>query len=139
MASDSSNAQYDSWLTAYLSRNGGVSGTVHAVSGEALVLMAAVNIPPKVMPAIERIPKGKGMAGLAWSRAEPVKTCNLQEDTSGDIRPGAKAVEVTAALAFPVFDAAKQVRATVGIGYTAPREFSDAELAKLLTDAASLP
>jgi hypothetical protein len=40
---------------------------VHERHGETLRLSAAVNIPPPVVRATETIPKGKGMAGLAWS------------------------------------------------------------------------
>ena len=55
------------------------------------------------------------MAGVAQVRKEPVQTCNLQTDETGNIKPGAKAVNAQAAIALPVFDSALAVRAVVGI------------------------
>jgi len=39
---------------------------------------------------VERVPIGKGMAGLAAERNEPVSTCNIQSDNSGNVNAGAK-------------------------------------------------
>ena len=49
-------------------------GTVHLLEGDVLKIAAAVNIPPPVVRATEVIPRGKGMAGLAWERDEIVST-----------------------------------------------------------------
>ena len=68
------------------------------------------------------------MAGLAWERNQPVATCNLKTDVSGDVRPGAKAVDAQAALAIPVRDEQGEVRAVVGIAFMGEREFSDEQL-----------
>ena len=54
---------------------------------------AAVNIPPQAREAVEWVPSGKGMAGLALERGEPVQTCNLQEDRSGAVKPGSEGSE----------------------------------------------
>lgn len=102
-----------------------------------LVAVAAVNIPPPVQAVTARIPRGKGMAGLALERGEPVSTCNLAEDRSGDVRPGAKAVAAQAAVALPVMDEAG-VWAVVGVAFAEARDWSDAELAALGTLAASV-
>jgi hypothetical protein len=136
MASD---ARIESWLRDFLGAHGGIAGTVHARSGEALVLSAAVNIPPPVVRATETIPKGKGMAGLAWERNAAVATCNLKTDQSGDVRPGAKAVDAQAALAIPVWDGAGELRAVVGIAFLGEREFPDAELRAFEKAAGALP
>jgi hypothetical protein len=40
--------------------------------------------------AVQIVPIGKG-TGLAAERKEPISVCNLQTDSSGDARPGAKA------------------------------------------------
>jgi hypothetical protein len=82
------------------------------------------------------IPRGRGMAGLAWERGQPVSTCNLQEDTTGDVRPGAKAVDAKAAVAFPV---GSPVRAVVGIAWHEERGLDDATLAAVTADTADLP
>jgi hypothetical protein len=133
------------WLEQFLRDQGAVAGTVHVLDShdmqgeQTLVLRAAVNIPPKVQDITRVIPKGKGMAGLAYARHEPVSTCNLADDSNKDVRPGAKAVNATAAVALPVDDAGGQVRAVVGIAYADERDFDEATLAGLLRAAASLP
>jgi hypothetical protein len=79
------------------------------------------------------------MAGLAWERNSSVQTCNLKTDQSGDVRPGAKAVDAQAAIAIPVRGADGQVRAVVGIAFLGEREFADAELAAFERAAGELP
>jgi len=37
--------------------------------------------------------KRRLMAGLALERKQPIHTCHLKEDRSGNVRPGAKAVD----------------------------------------------
>jgi len=124
------------WLRRFLDRHGASSGTVHLVRDDALQLAAAVNIPQKVQNVTRVIPRGRGMAGLAWERGQPVSTCNLQEDTTGDVRPGAKAVDAKAAVAFPV---GSPVRAVVGIAWHEERDLDDATLAAVTADTADLP
>jgi hypothetical protein len=129
----------DAWLQQFLSTHGGVAGTVHLCDGEVLALAAAANIPPPVVQKTQVIPRGKGMAGLAWERNEVVSTCNLKTDQSGDVQPGARAVDAQAAVAIPVFDAAGAVRAVVGIAFIGDRSFSSAELDAFARAAAALP
>jgi hypothetical protein len=127
------------WLQQFLSAHGGVAGTVHVREGEALALAAAVNIPPPVVDKTRTIPRGKGMAGLAWERNDVVSTCNLKTDQTGDVQPGARAVDAQGAVAIPVRDAAGAVRAVVGIAYHGDRSFTPAELDALTRAASSLP
>ena len=127
------------WLHDFLERNGGISGTIHHVRGDALILAASINIPPPVNEIIAKVAYGKGMAGLAWQRNEPVMTCNLKEDNSGNVRPGAKAVNAGSGVALPVRDLTHKIRAIVGIAYKAPRELSQPEIQTLLSDASTLP
>lgn len=129
----------ETWLRGFLSAHGGIAGTVHLLEGDLLKLTAAVNIPPPVIKITDSIPKGKGMAGLAWERDDVVATCNLKSDTSGDVRPGAKAVDAQAALAIPVHSASGQLRAVVGIAFLGEREFSEQELRGFREAASSLP
>jgi len=131
--------QAESWLREFIARHGGVAGTIHAVAGEALALAAAVNIPPKVVELTRSIPVGKGMAGLAWQRDEPVHTCNLKSDETGDVRPGAKAVDANAAVALPVHGAGGAVRGVVGIAWMGERTLSESELAALGSEAEAAP
>jgi hypothetical protein len=133
-----SQKDLEAWLRRYVSSHGGVAGTVHLRGAEQLELLAAVNIPPKVVEVVQRIPKGKGMAGLAWERDEAVSTCNLKTDRSGDVRPGAKAVDANAAVAIPIHDAAGDVRGVVGIAYMGERDMDAEELAELTREAETL-
>jgi len=127
----------DAWLQAFLRDHGGIAGTVHELTGTELVMTSAVNIPPPVIQATQRIPRGKGMAGLAWERNRAVSVCNLATDDSGDVRPAAKAVNAQAAVAIPV-RAEGEVAAVVGIAFLGEREFDDAALARLEAAAATL-
>ena len=135
MLDESTNA----WLRELIARHGAVAGTVHRVHGDVLEIIAAVNIPPKVQELTQTIPMGKGMAGLAWQHDKPIQTCNLKEDTSGQVRPGAKAVDAKAAVALPVHDGDGVVRAIVGLAWMDERELAETELATMAKDAAQLP
>jgi L-methionine (R)-S-oxide reductase len=127
------------WLRGFLGRHTAVAGTVHLVRGDHLSLVAAVNIPPKVLEITAQIPLGKGMAGLAWQHDKPIQTCDLQADTSGQVRPGAKAVDAKAAVALPVHDSGGVVRAVVGLAWMDERELAADVLAAIARDAAALP
>jgi L-methionine (R)-S-oxide reductase len=127
-----------SWLAAFLAEEGGIAGTVHFCRDGGLHLAAAMNIPPKVMEAVAWVPSGKGMAGLALERGESVQTCNLQEDRSGAVKPGAKAVNAQAAVAMPVRNEAGEIVAVVGAAFADDREIQGAELDRLQRAAASV-
>ncbi len=126
------------WLRALLARHGAVAGSVHVVRGDHLAISAAVNLPPKVVEVTSTIPLGKGMAGLAWQHDKPIQTCNLQADTSGAVKPGAKAVNAQAAVALPVHANDGTVRAVVGLAWMDERVLDAAALAAISGDAASL-
>jgi L-methionine (R)-S-oxide reductase len=123
------------WLAQFIEAEGGVSGTVHKREGELLVLAAAYNIPPPVLKVVATIPKGKGMAGLAWERSEPVSTCNLQTDTTGDVRPGAKAVNAQAAVALPVGIVDGAPACVVGIAFVGEMVLTEDQLSHLARQA----
>jgi L-methionine (R)-S-oxide reductase len=129
------------WLEEILVAVGAFAGTVHRPTGDTLAQTAAVRIPAAVAAVTARIPRGKGMAGLAWLRGEPVTTCDLQTDASGDVRPGARAVEAHAAAAIPLFGADGALRAVVGFAFQAHHAAAvEGEgLARLRTLAATLP
>jgi L-methionine (R)-S-oxide reductase len=135
MVDDSMNQ----WLRELLGRHGAIAGTVHVVRGELLELAAAHNIPPKVQEITAKIPLGKGMAGLAWQHDKPISTCNLKEDASGAVKPGAKAVDGKAAVALPVHQPSGGVRAVVGLAWADERDLSDELVAMIAGDAGSLP
>ena len=128
----------DSWLVVFLSSAKAVAGTVHLCEPGGLRLGAAVNIPPPVQKAVEWVPSGKGMAGLALERGEPVSTCNLREDQTGAVKPGAKAVDAKAAVALPVRDRTGAIVAVVGAAFGDERDIQGQELDDLQRAADSL-
>ncbi|WP_163997469.1 GAF domain-containing protein [Pyxidicoccus caerfyrddinensis] len=130
---------YQAWLESFAAEHGASAGTIHLQRGEDLELVAALNIPPPVLNAVRHVPHGKGMAGLAQVRRAPVQTCNLKEDATGRVKPGAKAVDARAAVALPVLDGTGQVRAVVGIAFMTEGEIPAEREQSLMSAAARLP
>jgi GAF domain-containing protein len=124
-------------LAAALSHFGCQSGTVHVLREGALHLTAEVNIPDALLPVIGTVPVGKGIAGLAAERREPVSLCNLQTDESGQARPGAKATGMEGSLAVPMLSRG-ELRGVLGIAKAQAHEWSDAEKNELMAIAAAL-
>jgi hypothetical protein len=122
----------DTWLTNLLAHVGAVAGTVHVREGDGLRLMSAVNIPEFVKQTVEFVPNGKGMAGIALHSGQPVQTCNLKDDNSGNVRPGAKAVSAKAAIAMPVRDGSGHIVAVVGVAFNEARELPEQEISDLM-------
>lgn len=118
----------DEWLAEYLRSVGAVAGSVHLVEGVGLRLAGAVNLPEKVQAIVEWVPCGKGMAGQALERGEPVITCNLKDDSSDAVRPGAKAVDAQAAVAMPVRNGSNVIVAIVGFAFAEQRDFEKTDL-----------
>lgn len=131
--------ELEHWLQNFLAQHQGTAGTIHLYENDGLRLAVAINIPSCVQQMVEWVPKGKGMAGLALERKQPIHTCNLKEDRSGNVRPGAKAVNAQAAVAVPVTNAAGDVRAVVGIAFPNEREFTQTDLDGLIASAARVP
>ena len=133
------NQVQQQWLESVVAQLGAVAGTVHVQRGDDLYLTAAHNIPPHVIAIVAHVPHGKGMAGVAQVKKKPVQTCNLQTDETGNIKPGAKAVDAQAAIALPVLDDAGAVRAVVGIAWNKEGEIAQDEEQALMKLAAELP
>jgi len=133
-----SSLKLEAWLMSFLSEAGAVAGTVHLHQHGGLRLAASVNIPLKVQEVVAWVPAGKGMAGLALERGQPVQTCNLKEDRSGAVKPGAKAVDAKAAVAIPVRDESDSILAVVGIAFADEREIQGEELDRLQRAASTL-
>ena len=110
------------------------TGTIHYIEPDGLLHLAAHagNIPESLMPAIRTIPVGKGIAGLAAERKQPVDMCNLQTDTSGDSKPSARKTGAQGTVCVPMLKG-DHVAGTLGIATSVPRQFSDAEIAELMT------
>jgi len=93
------------------------TGTVHRLDAptQLLHLVAQVGLPPQLLDVVKTIPVGKGIAGQTVAQKQPVTICNLQTDTSGVAKPGAKQTGVGGALCVPI-RAGKKIIGTLGIG-----------------------
>jgi signal transduction protein with GAF and PtsI domain len=128
-----SNIDWQSVLDAAIASFNGTTGTLHRLDAETdlLALVAQRGIPPQLMPVIEKIPVGKGIAGAAAERREPVELCNLQADLGGVAKPGARATNVQGSLAVPCL-LGGTLRGTLGVGMMVPHDFSEEEKARLM-------
>jgi L-methionine (R)-S-oxide reductase len=111
----------------------GSSGTLHRLdpADNLLKLVAHKGIPPQLMPLISAIPIGKGIAGAAAERREPVELCNLQADLGGVAKPGARETNVRGSLAVPCLKGTT-LRGTLGVGLMTPHDFTEEEKARLM-------
>jgi len=114
-------------------------GTVHLLDPKdgMLHLAAQRGLPPPVLDKVAVIPIGKGMAGIAAERREPVQVCNLQKDQSGVVRPGAKLTQMEGSLAAPMLDG-DRLCGVFGIAKPVAHDFTEAETRLLLSVGARL-
>ena len=96
---------------------------------------AADLTPPniKTVENIETIPFGKGMAGRAAERREPVEVSNLQTDDSGVAKPRARDTGMEGSIAVPIIGSDGKVKGVVGVAKPEAYEFGDDERDALLT------
>ncbi|MBS1833303.1 MAG: GAF domain-containing protein [Acidobacteria bacterium] len=116
------------------------SGTIHMMHGDGVLHLeaATANIPAFVLDKVQLVPVGKGMAGLAVERNEPVTACNIQTDTTGDVRSGAKATGLQGAIALPIRNPQGQAVGCLGVANFAERTFTEEEIAQLLAAGGEL-
>jgi L-methionine (R)-S-oxide reductase len=121
------------FLSQTIAEFGCSTGTLHRLdpADQHLKLVAHQGIPETLMPIIQSIPVGKGIAGVAAERKEAVEMCNLQTDNSGVAKPGAKQTQVQGTLAVPVMDG-ERLCGTLGIGKLVPYDFTQEEKNHLL-------
>ena len=115
------------------------SGTIHALGEDGVLHLTAASagIPEFVLATVRTVPVGKGMAGLAVERRQPVTACNIQTDTTGDVRPGALATGLQGSIVVPILSEDRAVGA-LGIANRRERTFTDDETALLLRIGRSL-
>lgn len=108
------------------------TGTIHLLDDEkqTLFLAAQVGLPPQMLEVVKTIPVGKGIAGQVIAQNKPVTICNLQTDSSGVAKPGAKQTGVGGALCVPLRDGEKIV-GTFGIGTVCQHKYTPEETCEL--------
>jgi L-methionine (R)-S-oxide reductase len=125
-------------LEGIIQRFGADTGSIHLLEEGVLRLVAHVGLPPHIVKIVEAVPVGKGMAGLCAERNQPVSSCNIQVDATGDVRPVAKQTGVNGAIVVPIRDEDGAARGTLGIAVHRVHEYSEEETEKLLAEAARL-
>jgi chorismate synthase len=120
-------------LTAIVRAFGADSGTLHFADSARVLHLAATAgaLPAPLVEKVRVIPWGKGMAGTCAERNGPVSLCNLVQDASGVVRPGAKASGMEGAIVVPIRDARDEVVGTLGIANAGERTFRSEEIASL--------
>jgi L-methionine (R)-S-oxide reductase len=115
------------------------TGTIHTFDAEKqlLHLAAQVGLPPQLLEVVRTIPAGKGIAGQVVAQDRPVSICNLQTDSSGVAKPGAKQTGVGGALCVPI-RAGSKIVGTLGIGTVRPYEYTADETRQLEAVAARI-
>ena len=130
------NNELPNWqkvLSTILSSFDCTTGTIHFLEPTTMLLQlqAHQGIPEFLVPKLSTIPIGKGMAGIAAERRQPVEMCNLQTDDSGVARPAAKETKVEGSIAVPMLlDGI--LYGTLGVAKPVPYNFKEEEVADLL-------
>jgi len=108
------------------------TGTIHRLDPEKqlLHLVAQIGLPPQMLEVVGTIPVGKGIAGQTVAQKKPVSICNLQTDTSGVAKPGARQTGVGGALCVPIRSGEK-ILGTLGVGTVRQYEYSPEETHEL--------
>ncbi len=124
---------WNDFLTHTIAEFHCTTGTLHRhdPADRHLKLVAYQGIPAALMPLIQSIPVGKGIAGVAAEQQAPVEMCNLQTDTTGVAKLGAKQTQVQGTLAVPVLDDGR-LCGTLGIGKLVPYDFTATEKEQLM-------
>ncbi len=135
-AIESTMSAGDAWelaLDRILRRFAADGGTIHILGddGKLHLKSASPALPHVVVESLRSVAVGTDMAGLAVARKQPVNTDNVQTDSSGDIRPGARGTGLRGSIVVPIMRDDVAVGA-LGIGSRHERTFSQDEAALLM-------
>jgi L-methionine (R)-S-oxide reductase len=133
------NEPLETILRDTLAKLNSETGTIHKLHEptQLLRLLAQAGLPPQLLDVVSIIPVGKGIAGECAQKNRPVTICNLQTDTSGVAKPGAKQTGVGGAVCVPI-RVGDKIIGTFGIGTKREHEYSAAEINSLQDIANSL-
>jgi L-methionine (R)-S-oxide reductase len=117
-----------------------VAGTIHVLDELTAVmkLRAHRGIPDAVLDKVRDVPIGKGMAGLAAARREPIQVCNLQTDQSGVAKPTARETKMAGSIAVPMLTRDGALKGTIGIAKPVAYDFTPDECERLMRIAAGI-
>jgi L-methionine (R)-S-oxide reductase len=120
-------------LEAAIAEFNGSTGTIHRLDKITgmLSMVAHQGVPPQILPMVQTIPIGKGIAGVAAERREPVELCNLQKDLGGVAKESARSTNVQGTLAVPCL-LGGGLRGTLGVGLMEPHDFTTEEKERAL-------
>jgi signal transduction protein with GAF and PtsI domain len=109
-------------------------GSIHTMdSGTGMLRMRARRgIPDVILDKVKMIPIGKGMAGIAAERKQPVQVCNLQTDDSGVAKPGARNTQMEGSIAVPMIHEGI-LTGVIGVAKPITYEFNQDETDSLLS------
>jgi GAF domain-containing protein len=117
----------------------GEVGTIHRLdpADNILHLLTHRGLPEGLLPRVTAIPVGKGMAGIAAERRQPVSVCNLQTDGSGVAQPGARQTGMQGSVAVPML-AGGQLHGVLGVAKATTHQFDETEIGLLIRVAARI-
>ncbi len=121
-------------LDSLLREFGCDGGTIHVLDADNGVLRLAAHrgIPEFVLLRVRDVPIGKGMAGLAAKRREPVQACDLQTDSCGAAKPTVGESNMAGSIAAPMIAPDGSLKGTIGISKAAPYDFTADECERLM-------
>jgi signal transduction protein with GAF and PtsI domain len=127
------NPRLENALFEAIAKLGADAGTIHlkAADADELHLAASHEIPHHLLERVQVIPWGKGLAGAAAARAQPIHFCNLQIATSPDIHDDARAAGMRGAIVVPMLSG-DDVVGTIGVATRSERTFTQREIGWLL-------
>jgi len=126
-------ATLETILSRILDRFHCAVGTVHLLDplSGTLNLQAQKGVAEIVLDRVRVVPMGKGMAGLAAERRQPVQVCNLQNDQSGVAKPAARETKMEGSIAVPML-VNNQLHGVIGVAKPVTYEFSQPEVELLM-------
>jgi L-methionine (R)-S-oxide reductase len=110
------------------------SGSIHKLGedGNLHLKASGPGMPDVVLDKIRVIPVGKGMAGMCVERNDVVYSCNIQQDSSENVQPGAKQSGLQGSIVLPIRAAAEKAVGALGVASKKERTFTEAETAELM-------